>query len=367
MRIDVITMHGVQNYGSALQAFATKKLLEKYDCEVEFINYVQPHLLPENIVSTWSKGNLIKAIAIYPTSRRWKKVFGQFCQNNLSLSHDLYSCLSDFEGFSSDADAFCTGSDQVWNSIWNRGIDYPLYLSFIPKEKYKFALSASFGVETLEKHEVELTKPLIDQYRHISVREKSGLKILENQYHYNNAIQLCDPTISLDADEWRLYSSNRRIKGDYILIYNLNRSREFDAYAKRLSKITGLKLVRLCTRYDQFYRCGKSVLVPEVFDFVSLIDSAKFVLTDSFHATAFSLNLNTEPICIYPKEFGGRLDSFLRLVNCENRHVSDFNDFDVINRNVDFEMVNQILDLERGRINNYITQIVSEIKNENNT
>ena len=71
--------------------------------------------------------------------------------------------------------------------------------------------------------------------------------------------------------------------------------KEFDRYAVELSKRTGLKLVRFCTRYDQFYRPGKSMLVPEVFDFISLIDNAKFVLTDSFHATAFSLNLHTEP------------------------------------------------------------------------
>ncbi|MGO5306620.1 polysaccharide pyruvyl transferase family protein [Agathobacter sp. LCP21S3_B2] len=365
MKIEVITMHGVQNYGSALQALATKKLLENHGCEVVFIDYVQRHLLPENIVSTWSKGNPIKALAIYPTAIKWKKVFNDFCKDNLNLTPQKYSSLDDFNGYNSDADAYCTGSDQVWNSIWNRCIDYPLYLSFIPKEKYKFALSASFGLEKLDENEIKLTKPYIDQYKHISVREKSGLNILEEQYHYKNGIQLCDPTISLSGDAWRNYSSKRKIDGDYILIYNLNRSKEFDNYAKKLSKVTGLKLVRFCTRYDQFYRCGKSILVPEVFDFISLIDGAKYVLTDSFHATAFSMNLNTEPICVYPKDFGGRIEDFLKLVKSEHRHIADYSDFDVINRPVNFNAVNDILSNERKRINEYIDTVLEEVERYN--
>ena len=365
MKIEIITMHGVQNYGSALQAFATKKLLEKHHCQVVFIDYVQKHLLPENIVGTWAKGNPLKAIAIFPTTVKWKKVFYEFCTQNLDLTKKRYTGIEDFADYQSDADAFCTGSDQVWNSIWNRGIDYPLYLSFIPKNKYKFALSASFGQEWLSEEEVSLTKPYIDQYKRIAVREVSGLDILSKQYGYKNAIQLCDPTISLSGDDWRKYSSAKKINGDYILIYNLNRSKAFDKYAKKLSELTGLKLVRFCTRYDQFYRCGKSILVPEVFDFISLIDGAKYVLTDSFHATAFSMNLNTEPICIYPKDFGGRLDSFLKLVKSEHRHIRNYDDFDVINRPVDFKVVNQILANERDRINCYVDNVLNEVKQYN--
>ena len=146
----------------------------------------------------------------------------------------------------------------------------------------------------------------------------------------------------------------------YILVYNLNRSKEFDRYAVELSRRTGLKLVRFCTRYDQFYRPGKSMLVPEVFDFISLIDNAKYVLTDSFHATAFSLNLHTEPICVYPKEFGGRLESILQQTNQTQRHIADYSDFDVVNRPVDFDYVDRILERERKKANEFLEEVVKE-------
>ena len=87
-----------------------------------------------------------------------------------------------------------------------------------------------------------------------------------------------------------------------------------------------------------------------------------FVLTDSFHATAFSLNLNTEPICIYPNEFGGRLESILKQTNQLQRHVKSYDDFDVVNRPVDFKAVNGVLDKERQKAFDFIKDCIEEIK-----
>ena len=151
----------------------------------------------------------------------------------------------------------------------------------------------------------------------------------------------------------------------FILIYNLNRSVEFDKYARELANRTGLKLVRFCTRYDQFYRCGKSMFVPQVFDFISLIDNAKYVLTDSFHATAFALNLQTEPICIYPKEFGGRLESILQQTNTTQRHIKNYQDFEVVNRPVNFQEVNSILEKERQKARDFIELVIRDVERGN--
>ena len=356
MKIDIITLHAVQNYGSVLQALATQELFRKYGCDVTIIDYIRENVKYENLVKTWSRGNPIKAAAIFPTIQRWKKVFRGFCKEYLNLSEKSYTTSTDFENYPFTADAFCTGSDQVWNSMWNNGIIPSMYLDFIPDDKFRFSFSASFGQTELTQDEVK-TKAYIDRYNFISVREDSAKKIIEEQYRYPMATHLVDPTVCMDANFWRKYSSVSVMKEDYILIYNLNRSKEFDAYAKELSKRTGLKLVRLCTRYDQFLRNGKSILVPEVTEFISLIDNAKYVLTDSFHATAFSMNLNTEPICVYPSEFGGRLDSFLKLTESQHRHIKGYDDFDVINRPVDFSNVNRILDLERNKVDDYLNTV----------
>lgn len=361
LRIDIITMDAVQNYGSVLQAFATKKFFESQNCDVTIINYVREDVKYDNLIKSWSKGNPIKALVMFPTVKRWKKVFQTFRENNLNLSKLCYTTEEDFISYPLNADAYCTGSDQVWNSVWNNGIINPLYLSFVPDDKFKFAFAASFGQERLSQEEVDATKKYIDAYKFISVREDSAKRIVEQQYAYPNVVRVLDPTLNLTGDEWRKAANTHKKKENYILIYNLNRSKEFDDYAKELAKKTGLKLIRFCTRYDQILRVGKSKLIPEVFDFVRLIDNATYVLTDSFHATAFSMNLNTEPICVYPQKFGGRIDSLLKLLESQNRHIKDYNDFDVINRKVDFAVVNCILDAERDRTKQYIEAVFKEL------
>lgn len=365
MKIDVITLNAIKNYGSVLQTLATQELLMQNGAEVEIINYVREDVLPKNIAKTYVGNSLIKRIIMLPTIIRWKTVFDKFQRKHLNLGNKQYTTEKDFSQYPLNADAYCTGSDQVWNSKWNKGIIYPLYLSFVPKECFKFSLASSFGKDEITEEEVNKTKRLINEYDYISVREDSGKKIIEEQYNYPEATHLIDPTLCLNSDFWRKLASKKRvIKEEYILIYNLNKSKDFDNYAKKLSKKTGLKLVRLCTRYDQFFRTGNSVLVPTIYDFIRLIDDAKYVLTDSFHATAFSMNMNTEPICIYPNEFGGRIESFLRLVDSTQRHVRDYNDFDILNRTTNFEKINDVLEIERKKTKDFLNKVITNIKEQ---
>ena len=144
MNIDVITLHAVQNYGSVLQALATQEILKAHGCEVTIIDYIREDVRYENLVKKWSEGNPIKALAILPTLFRWKKVFQTFTKRYLNLSQRTYTTEEDFKTYPLTADAYCTGSDQVWNSKWNKGILPCLYLDFVPADKYKFAFAASF-------------------------------------------------------------------------------------------------------------------------------------------------------------------------------------------------------------------------------
>lgn len=361
MRVDIITLHAVKNYGSILQAFATQELFKAHGADARIINYVKNESRDENILNFWSGKNILKRVVIMPTAKRWKKVFGGFCKNYLNISGPIYTTEEDFRSFPIEADAYCTGSDQVWNSKWNNGILPMLYLNFVPDEKPKFSFSASFGQERLSDVEVVCTKKYIERYKYISVREESAKQIITKQYQYHAAQHLLDPTLCVTKEFWEAFAGPRIIKEDYILIYNLNRSKEFDDFAKKTNKKTNLKLVRLCMRYDQITRCGKSVIIPEVFGFVNLINNASFVLTDSFHATAFSMNMNTRPICVYPNEFGGRIDSFLKMTNSLQCHVKDYNDIDVLERDVDFNMVNSILNSERAKANDYISRVFKDI------
>ena len=122
----------------------------------------------------------------------------------------------------------------------------------------------------------------------------------------------------------------------------------FDRYAKEFAKRKGWKLVRFCVRHYQGLRCGKAELIPDVEDFIGLIANAGCVITDSFHATAFSCNMNTPMIWIYPNSYSSRLASLLKLVGLEDRHLKNFDDFSYVdNTGVDFTDVNKILEEQR--------------------
>lgn len=154
------------------------------------------------------------------------------------------------------------------------------------------------------------------------------------------------------------YARERRICQPYVLVYQLNTNPQFDRYAVEFARRKGLRLVRFCTRYDQCLKPGKAWLVPEVTDFVNAIAYADTVITDSFHATAFSLNLHTPMVCIYPQEFGGRLDSILRLTGMERRHLSDYNDFSLADAPIEFDKVEEVLKRERDKGWKFLKQAV---------
>ena len=150
MKIAVITMHAVKNYGSVLQTYATQRVLLKKGHEVEIINYIREKNLDSNLSNTWTKNDtglkkIAKKIVLYPTLQAWKKIFNAYLNKYIVMSPTTYSNENDLLNHKVNADIFCTGSDQVWNSGWNEGIEKPFYLSFVPDNVPKISLAASIG------------------------------------------------------------------------------------------------------------------------------------------------------------------------------------------------------------------------------
>ena len=246
------------------------------------------------------------------------------------------------------ADIYCTGSDQVWNSDWNGGIDKALFLDFAPNNKRKIAYAASFGKNQLDEFEIKETKKMLKKYKKISLRESNGVKIMES-LGIDDTINVVDPTLLLTGDEWRKISSNKYANEKYILVYNLNRNKKIDKYAENLSKKTGLKVKFLSYQLHEFYKKGKMYCNPVVEDFLALIDNAEYVISDSFHATAFSINFNTNFIIVFPNKFSSRVKSILELTGLENRVAKDENDLEICNKKIDFKYANEIIKKEREK------------------
>ncbi|MBQ9389933.1 MAG: hypothetical protein IJU07_07170, partial [Synergistaceae bacterium] len=148
MKIDLITLQAVNNYGSLLQAFATQIFMQNHGCDVSIINYKRQTRAENlsyrraltdidnrkafiNIIKRSSIKTIIKFPLLLMMAYRKKYVFEEFRKNYLNSQEKVCSSMEDFADYKSDADAFCTGSDQVWNSYWNGGVLPQLYLSFV--------------------------------------------------------------------------------------------------------------------------------------------------------------------------------------------------------------------------------------------
>jgi|MucameStandDraft_1065616.scaffolds.fasta_scaffold20405_2 hypothetical protein len=362
MTTSVITLQSVCNYGTQLQAYATQKKLEQYFGYIEFVNYARPDTYGRGLRQAYAKGNPLRWLIFLPTNFKWKRVFGNFQKNNLNITHQSYRKTQDFLDYPIQADVYFSGSDQVWNTGWNNGIIPQLYLSYAPDDKPKYAFSSSFGQSSLTPQDIPEVKKYLQRYKRISVREETGEKIIREQIGLQNVIRLNDPTLSFDGDFWREIKTKNKIHHPYILIYNLNNNPDFDQYALEITKRTSYKLYRFCTRYDQVRKCGKSLIIPKIEDFITYIDDAKIVITDSFHAAAFSANLNTKVIILPPKKYSSRIRDFQKLIHDEGSIAKSYHDYSPLKHSADYKHINDILHQERTKIDIFLEQIKKEIK-----
>lgn len=366
MKVKLLTLQCIKNYGSVLQTYATERLLSNFFGDVQTIQYIRKDSIDKDMLNNWTAEStgitrLIKKIVLFPMCNRYKKVFNSFLDKYVHLTEQVYYEDDDFKKYPLVADAYCVGSDQVWNSGWNQGILPAMYLEFAPDEAMKFAFCSSFGKTELSDRECKQIKPLLERLQYITVRESTALDVLK-QVGIEGGKQLLDPTLLLPADFWKEIAAPRMVKEDYVLVYQLNPNMEFDQYAYEFAKRKGMKLVFLGMRINCLKKKGKVFLMPTVEEFLSLIQHASYVITDSFHGTAFSLNFNREVIDIYPSEFSTRLYSILKWAGILSRHLNDFSNYAIADKPIDYDTINKKLEQERKIAMEYLEVIVAEMK-----
>lgn len=346
MKVLNITLHAINNYGSMLQALATETIFRQLGCEVETIDYVRETAQLNSCYKILRYGGpgaklkfkqLISFLFFKKNGR--SEVFEKWRRENLQLTKAVYRSDEDFYKNPPIADVYCTGSDQTWNTVCQGGIPYSYFLSFVPEGKTRIAFSASFGITSLPDRDVEEVKNLLKKYNAISIREKSGLVILR-QLGIDGQVVL-DPTLVVGADFWNQRVTSPMIEGEYLLVYQLNRSQKFAQYVKKYAEFHKLRIVAINSK-SNYKDCENfPYVLPE--EFMNLIKYAKVVITDSFHATAFSVLFHRQFVNIYPPLYSTRLDSFLKSLNLTSQHVTNFEDMNYGVESINYEVVDAIL------------------------
>lgn len=355
-KVAYITRHAIANYGSALQTYATQTAIEKLGYEAVCINYIKTDELPCNLLKTrlfnssWNKNALTrlfytvtkKSVLSYETKR-----FAEYIKDLIKVTSTEYHSVEELESNLPEADVYMTGSDQVWNFISYKKIDSAYFLSFVDNAKKKIAYAASFGGKNIQEDDRDNIKKWLSGYDAVSIRENSGVKIAEELGI--NATQVLDPTLLMDSNDWSKLMPTRTNDEKYVLVYQLQPNKSFEKYAKEFAKRKNLKLLRVNPSFNQFFKCGKFICCPPLGDFIWYVKNAEYFLTDSFHGTAFAINLNTQFVDILPNKYSERNRSILQLVGLENRILESYDDFSVADTPIDFKYVNKVIDVERKK------------------
>lgn len=354
MKVAVITRHAITNYGSLLQAMATQKVIEKMGHTCEIIDYVRNDESYQQHEKTllkrkpnWNNNPIKRMLYLalrQPESILAGRKFEKYRKKYLKMTK-RFSNAEELKQETIDADVFVTGSDQVWGPVEDGTYDSSYCLSFVPKGKRKISYAASFGRTELTKEKEEYFHKWLSEYDAIAVREDSAVGVIKQMGL--EAEQVIDPTLLLSATEWKKYMA-QGIAEKYILVYQLHNNPKLGKYAKKLAKEKGLPLIRISASFHQITRPGKFVWCPTIGEFLAYINNAECMITDSFHGTAFALNLNTSFVEVLPNNnTGTRNVSILNLTGLSDRILRDINDVSLAEAPINFETVNQILSEKR--------------------
>lgn len=351
MVIKIITRHAVANYGSILQAYATQKIFKNIGYDSEIINYIRYDEQGISISDTmlrrnkqWNKNKLRRIVyrilqtPIYTTT--FKK-FEKYRQKLLHESNQIYHSEGDLKNLPI-ADIYCTGSDQVWGPVGNVQFDPVYFLSFAPKSKKCISFASSFGNDSVPKCLQKELSNLLSRYSSISVREHSAVSFLDSIGI--NAKLMLDPTLMLGRDEWKKICSHKITRKNYILIYQLHPNNQLEKYADAFAKSIGKPLIRISISWLYRFKNGNFVFMPSPQEFLSYFANCEYVITDSFHATVFSIIFRKKFVDFLPQGAGGRISDLLSMLDLRDRILFDCSDLKKQLEPIDYNVVDDKLE-----------------------
>lgn len=329
MKIRTITCHHSFNHGAMLQAYALQAYLQSLGHDVQVIDY-RPYYMPQlRINFNWvpSKFNYLILRQIYRIAKlpylrleqRRRNALEQFFKKYIAITDAEYRSISELKKNPPIADLYIAGSDQIWNTTFENGKDAAFYLDFgNPKRKISYA--ASFATETLESGTEEFVKNQLGNFDAISVRESSGLKILQ-ELGYEGRI-VVDPVFLLNKESWNQFDNADLEDERYILTYDFEKNgTNIASIAKRIAGLADCKIYSV-SPFKRSY-ADKCFVDVSPGMFVALIKHAQCIISNSFHGTAFSM-IFEQPFFVVNREDGlnVRMKDLLSLYGLTERLIT---------------------------------------------
>lgn len=313
MKIRIITIHSIPNFGSVFQSYALCKfLIDNGYTDTKIIDYDPPYYKKRTLRSVAGK-----LLNFRKCCRRDKK-FRDFVKANIPLTEKRYTSIKELYGENFDADVYIAGGDQLWNVFHDCGNDDAYKLTFA--SGFKMSYATSMGQTDFTSEQLSDLCKKLEDFSAVSVRESSTVKLLtENGI---DAVHCCDPVYLLDADDYDKFL--RPVKKEkYMLVYLVTPSKLLEDCISFLKDKYSLKVI-LCSGLSKKCTCDEFLkdLGPD--EILSYINGAEIVLSSSFHATSFSMILKKQFFTILPNEHTNeRIIDVLKRNGLSDRIVTD--------------------------------------------
>lgn len=361
MKIGIVTIMDYTNYGNRLQNYAVYYVLgNKLGHEVYSLETHSENKFHDGNYISWFKEKIAMSLCCFPDFAEkkfgnnitrwtnfynWSKLIHTIKYYN---SNDLPISIND------EFDCFFVGSDQVWNYNFKATNFNNYFLKFADNSK-KNSISASFGISDIPE---EWKKTYIDglsDFSHISVREDAGKRIV-NELVDKDATVLIDPTMMLNKEEWLKVSKKPRVDCNkpYVLKYYLG-DKEESYKVDKWAKDNGYEVYELLNdSIPELYSAGPG-------EFISLINNASLVCSDSFHCIVFSI-IFSKPFIVFSRKGANsnmisRLETLLSKFGFEERWSNKLEQNEYLT--CDFKHAHEVLKQEQVKFINFINEAIS--------
>lgn len=311
MRVGIVTYFDIANYGSVLQAYALKTVLEEYGVHSDFVRIHERKAVNKYLHKIYVGAITATKLLTSPTARKnhfeirnlkkttqsgiseeTKNSFSSFVENNLS-SITLGRLELVKLAHTSQYDYFICGSDQIWSPLSLHLSSYK-FLEFAPESK-RIAYAPSFGVESIPEYNVRHIKKALKKMSYISVRETQGAVMIEELTGEKPPVML-DPTMLLTDEQWRKEYRKHQTKvhnKPYVLAYFFEEpSKEIVQEIMNCASKDGMDVLVLMQTNEMLLSKGAVYVSADPWEFLYLIDHAEYILTNSFHGAVFSVLFN---------------------------------------------------------------------------
>lgn len=320
MKTLTVTFHHTTNYGAVLQTYALQQTI---------LSLGHENLVLETKTGEKKKKSKLSIRELYLRYLSWLrrkeskvlvKYFADFHKYRLKLTRP-YASMEDLRNAPPDVDCLITGSDQVWNFVTvPKFIDSRL-LKFGKESAVRFSYAASMEELRYSDEQKKKLKDALVSFKGISVREQSAKEYIESFTPYQ-VERVLDPVFLLSKEKWMELAIEPRIKGPYILCYQVQSNKRMEKVAYQLKKETGYPVVSICNGSIRWMKSDYSFHDVSIEEFLGFYNQAAYIVSASFHGVAMGLVFEKPVYAMIKNTRANRLKEVMQLFQLNDFIIS---------------------------------------------